>query len=347
MPDQKQTAGAALDRRRQNGDMAQNMLANDIRNMQDQFQLAMPRGAEAQQLVRDALTAVRRTPKLNQCESTSVLGSLMTCAQLGLRVGVLGQAWVLPFWDKKAGGFQAQLIVGYQGYSELAHRSEKVQSYMPRVVYENDDFDIDYGVAGTLVHKPARGGRGKPVGYHSIAKYRNGGYDFLFMTQDEMDEHRDRFATTRAKDGTIFGPWIDHPDAMGMKTTQRLLAKYIPKSPELIVASYVDGGLRLDLNPKHAPEEVTEQVGVDDGVLEGQVMDEGRPDDGEPINDAARKWLMATCGQAELTDRDKRLAYASEVLKRPVESFNSLTMGEARKVGDALQRFIEQSAGPK
>lgn len=341
-------AGAALDRRRENGDVARSTLADDIRKMQDQFQLAMPRGAEAGQLVRDALTAVRKTKHLDQCESVAVLGSLMTCAQLGLRVGVLGQAWVLPFWDKRAGIYQAQLIIGYQGYTELAHRSPKMASFIPRVVYENDDFDIDYGVQGTLVHKPPKTGpRGKAVGYHSIARYSNGGYDFLHMTQEEMDEHRDRFATTRRKDGSIFGPWIDHPQAMGQKTTQRLLAKYIPKSPELVVASYVDGGLRLDLNPKHAPEEVTEPIDVTD-VMDGQVVEpEGRPDDSEPINDAARKWLMATCTQAELADRDKRLAYATEVLGRPVETFNSLTMGEARRIGEALQRFIDQSAGPR
>ena len=59
----------------------------------------MPKGVEAAQLVRDALTAVRTNPKLAECEPNSVLGSLMTCAQLGLRPGVLGHAWLLPFWD--------------------------------------------------------------------------------------------------------------------------------------------------------------------------------------------------------------------------------------------------------
>src|SRR5438105_2203656 len=74
-------------------------LAQQIRGMEEQFKLAMPRGMEAAQLIRDALTAVRTTNNLAKCEATSVLGALMTCAQLGLRPGVLGHAWVLPFWD--------------------------------------------------------------------------------------------------------------------------------------------------------------------------------------------------------------------------------------------------------
>ena len=94
-------------------------LANQIQSMEKQFALAMPKGMEAQQLVRDALTCLRQTPDLALCTPASVLGSLMTCAQLGLRPGVLGHAYLLPFYDKRAGGKVAQLVVGYQGWWSL------------------------------------------------------------------------------------------------------------------------------------------------------------------------------------------------------------------------------------
>ena len=41
-------------------------LASQIQAMEKQFALAMPKGMEAQQLVRDALTCLRHTPDLAQ-----------------------------------------------------------------------------------------------------------------------------------------------------------------------------------------------------------------------------------------------------------------------------------------
>ena len=76
-------------------------LRTSIQNMEHQFALAMPKGVEAAQLVRDALTSIQRNPKLAECDRFTVLGGLMTCAQLGLRPGMLGHAWLLPFWNAK------------------------------------------------------------------------------------------------------------------------------------------------------------------------------------------------------------------------------------------------------
>ena len=76
-------------------------LSQQIVRMEDQFAMAAPRGIEAKQLVRDALTALRQNPELAECDPQSVLGGLMTMAQLRLRVGVLGHGWLLPFRDWK------------------------------------------------------------------------------------------------------------------------------------------------------------------------------------------------------------------------------------------------------
>lgn len=347
-------ARAALDQRRENGgEVAKDdSMTSLIRKMEPQFQLAMPRGAEAQQLVRDALTALRTIKHLDRCDPASVLGSLMTCAQLGLRVGVLGQAWPIPFkkWDArdKVERWNAQLIIGYQGYSELAHRNPKVRSFIPRAVHENDEFDVDYGVAGTLIHKPAKGARGEVTGFHSIAKYDNGGYDFLYMSKEEMEEHRNRFAMTKKKlpDGTfeIFGVWKDHFVAMGQKTTQRLLAKHIPKSPDLAVATFVDGGLRIDLNPRVPAEEVTRQIDEDD-ILQGEVIaPETGADPNRPIEERQRKAIMAAATELNM-DRPQRMSWLAELVKRPLESSNELTYSEAEIAVAAMRRFKEQQGG--
>lgn len=265
-------AKTALTTRRENGGVAQNTIADQIRAMERQYQAAMPKGGKAAQLVRDALTALRMTRNLGQCEPASVLGSLMTCAQLGLRPGVLGHAWLLPFWDGRNKGYKAQLVIGYQGLIELAHRSGQIKSLTARTVYANDEFDVRYGLDDTLIHKPAMfdadgnsAERGHPIAYYAVVKFTNGGYAFYVMTQREMESYRDRNATAKTRDGKVFGPWVDHFEGMAHKTVIRQLAKYMPKSTQLATALVADEGVRVDLTPSADPAEATEHPEYIDG----------------------------------------------------------------------------------
>ena len=267
-------AKIALALRKENGGVATNNLADQIRAMEAQYQLAMPRGAEATQLVRDALTALRMTKNLAKCEATSVMGGLMTCAQLGLRPGVLGHAWLLPFYSKKERGYQAQLVIGYQGLIELAHRSGGISSIIARTAYQNDEFWYDYGIADNLVHKPCMSGDpGAPSHYYAIVKYTNGGYAFWVMTHDQMERHRDEHATAKTREGKVFGPWVDHFEAMAHKTVVRALAKYMPKSTQLAHALAADEKVRVDLSPDIQPAEASQYPPEDDGSIGGDVIE--------------------------------------------------------------------------
>lgn len=245
-------------------------LRTQIQAMQHEFQRAMPRGVEATQLVRDALTCLRGTPKLATCSAESVLGGLMTCAQLGLRPGVagLGHAWLLPMWNGKEKRLDATLIIGYRGYTELAYRHPKVVSIASRVVYSNDRFHIAYNLDGdVLEHEPALDGpRGDPRLYYAIARL-DGGYALTEpWSQADMKAHRDRYAMAKTKNGEIVGPWRDHFTEMGRKTMVRNpLAKMIPMSTELALATVVDEGVRVDITPTADPTEVT-----DHPTLEGE-----------------------------------------------------------------------------
>lgn len=231
-----------------------------VEQMHDQFARAMPRGAEATQLVRDVLTCLSRTPKLNEADPMSVVGAAMTCAQLGLRPGVpaLGHAWILPFWDKDKRCRMAQLIIGYKGYRDLAHRTGSMQSLVGREVHEHDSFEVTYGLDDRLVHQPFRGGdRGESTDYYTIAKFTGGGHVFWHMTRAEAESHRDRFAMARDKKGKVIGPWRDHFDAMALKTCFLRMARWMPlETTPLALAVAADETVRLDLDP--------------DGIYEGE-----------------------------------------------------------------------------
>lgn len=280
-------AREALARRRENGEKAHNSLADEIRKMAGQYQLAMPKGAEATQLVRDALTALRATPKLAEAEHQSVLGGLMTCAQLGLRVGVLGHAWLVPFWDYKIKGQRAQLIIGYQGYAELAFRSGKILSLASRTVFDNDEFDLYYAPQVQMRHRPTLDGpRGNARLYYAAAEIQGGGFALTDpMTVADMEAHRDKYATAKNKDGQIVGPWVSEFEGMAQKTMVRRLAKLLPKSTDLAIAIQADEGVRLDLNPKIDAAETTQHPEVWEG--------EARPTSGPPAQDrgqAEERW---------------------------------------------------------
>lgn len=271
-------AGAALAQRRENGstDQGTTSLRQWIEKTAPEFQRAMPRGREADQLVRDAITCLRSVDKLVQCDRDSVLGALMTCAQLGLRPQVLGQAYILPFFNRRAndgrGGFNAQLIVGYQGLIDLAMRSGLIDSIVARTVYEDDVFEVDYGLDSRLVHRPAMFRDGyvedpdrdpQARAYYAIVRYKGGGSAFWVMSKAQATRHARRYTKQKTRDGDLSGVWRDNFDEMAMKTCVRLLAKFMPKSVEFAALTrglQVDEGVRLNYSPNADAAEVTRPV---------------------------------------------------------------------------------------
>lgn len=281
--------------------------------MERQFQLAMPKGVEAVQLIRDVMTCMRQTPKLALCDAPSILGAAMTCAQLGLRpgVGALGHAWILPFYDNKAKGQKAQLIIGYKGYVELGHRSDRIASLHSRIVYANDMFDIEYGAAeDKWVHRPNLDGpRGDAKLFYAVGRLANGGYSLTDpMTVADMQQHRDRFAMAKYQ-GEVIGPWRDHFDSMGKKTMLLRLMALMPKSTEIQRAMDNDGSVRVDLSagaidtPTHI-----------DGEVIGEAVD-------EPIESAAERRparesvQVSSRGPVDEPPADVQMAGQSELAK--------------------------------
>lgn len=255
-------------------------LKAQIKSMEAQFQLAMPKGVEAAQLVRDAMTVLSANPKLAECEPRSVLGALMTCAQLGLRPGVLGQAWVIPFKGK------GQLVIGYQGLMSLAHRSGDIASTRAQVVYANDHFDYEYGLNDRLVHKPLRGGdRGPATAYYCVVKTKAGGVLWDVLERADAEAHRDKFAMARSG-GKIVGPWVDHFDSMALKTVIMRVLKLAPRSTELHQAMRVDDSVRVDITPTVDPAEVSMvDLGPDEDedITDAELVDEDTGEITEPV----------------------------------------------------------------
>ncbi len=198
---------------------------------QGEIEKALPRHIKAEYMMRVVMTSIQVNPELLQCEPKSVLECVMKCSQLGLAPdGVMGEAYLIPFKDRKAGVTRCTLIPGYRGLQELARRSGYVTKIFARVVHEGDKYEIEEGLQPVLKHVPApESKRGRAVAYYAVATFRDRDTDpqFVWMWKDDIDAHRKRFASSRS------GPWDTDFDAMARKTVIRRLCNELPKAREL------------------------------------------------------------------------------------------------------------------
>jgi recombination protein RecT len=190
---------------------------------------------DAGKFARLALTVIRKNPVLQQATVPSLLGAIMTCAQLGLEPsGPLGHAYLVPFKEK--GQVEVQLILGYQGMIQLALRSGMVASLSAEVVREKDLFEWEKGTNEFLRHKP-QGSEGEVTHAWALAKLVTGGTPFVVLDRGELNATQ-----ARSKAGDR-GPWKTDYDAMARKTAVRRLFRWLPSSVEIRGALGADNGV--------------------------------------------------------------------------------------------------------
>lgn len=206
--------------------------------MDKEIKAALPSMVSSERFQRVALTAFSKNPQLQKCEPASFLAAMMESAQLGLEPNTaLGQAYLIPY------GSKVQFQIGYKGLLELAQRSGKFKTLYAHTVYENDDFEVEYGLNSTLKHKPNFNDRGKPIGYYAVYHLVNEGYSFAFMTHTEIMNHAQKFSKTFRN-----GPWQTDFDAMAKKTVIKQLLKYAPISIEVQRVMAADETVKSRIN---------------------------------------------------------------------------------------------------
>ncbi|MCQ8829839.1 recombinase RecT [Streptomyces malaysiensis] len=222
-------------------------LVQFVQRMRPEIERALPAHVGgADRIARIALTELRRVEHLAECTQESFAGALMTCSALGLEPGgVSGEAYLLPFWNKKIRAYEVQLVIGYQGMIKLFWQHPLAAGLDTHTVCEGDEFEYEYGLAPVLRHKPARGSaKGAPTHYYAVARLANSGNTFVVLDVDDIEAIRKR---SKAKD---FGPWATDYDAMARKTCVRQLFKLLPKSAELARAVAHDETVRRDPSPE-------------------------------------------------------------------------------------------------
>lgn len=209
-----------------------------LQSRRGEIAAALPKHLTPDRMIRLALTEFTKNKMLQQCTPASVYAGIIQASQLGLEIGVMGQAYLVPYQNRKAGTVEAQFIPGYKGLISLARRSGEVTSIETHIVYEMDEFELQLGIETKVRHVPnLDGDRGRARLVYGVAHFKDGGHHFEWMSLSEVEKIRARSKAANS------GPWVTDYEQMVRKTLIRRMANYLPMSIELANAIEIDNAV--------------------------------------------------------------------------------------------------------
>ena len=180
----------------------------------------------ASRFVSAITSAVATNPALQECDPSTILSGALLGESLGLSPSPqLGQYYLVPYDDRKAGRKVAQFQLGYKGYVQLALRSGYYKRLNVFAVKEGElkrwnpvteELEIAMIPDEDLREKTAT------VGYCATFQYTNGFTKTLYWSRSKMEAHATRYSKGyAARKGYSF--WEKDFDAMAYKTMLRQL----------------------------------------------------------------------------------------------------------------------------
>lgn len=202
------------------------------------FERVIPKHLNPSRMLRLAQSAIQRDRKLLACTPQSLLQAVMQASVCGLEIGVLGEAYLVPYKSV------ATFIPGYQGLIKLAIQSGSVTGIQSGAVFPGDEFDYGLGSEPFVRHKPALSGPREPgslIAVYCVVRFKAGGFHVQILGKEQVDAVRARSPAA----GFPGSPWNSDYEQMAVKTAIRRAMKYVPKTPE--VARVLELEERADL----------------------------------------------------------------------------------------------------
>ncbi|KWN78349.1 hypothetical protein WM24_29675 [Burkholderia ubonensis] len=205
----------------------------------DQLRMALPKHLNSDRITRLALTALSQNADLRKCTLRSVFGEVLKASQLGLEIGVLGQGYLVPYWNDKKGVHEAQFVAGWRGLVDLVARAGRASAWTG-AVFEGDEFDYALGDTPFVKHRPC--GEDDPAKLtHVYAIGRVNGSEWPIVEVwpiMRVKKHRDRFNKV-GKRHYSFNNW----EMYARKVPLLQVLKYLPMSVELAQALHSEAAL--------------------------------------------------------------------------------------------------------
>lgn len=178
------------------------------------------------------LSLVNGDDYLSKAEPITIISSALKAASMELPIDKnLGYAYIVPFNRKEKQGKnwvthnEAQFIIGYKGYIQLAQRSGQYKALNAVPVYDGEVKSWNK-VTEEFVFDPEGKVSDQVVGYVAFFELLNGFKKTVYWTKQEIEAHRIKNAKGYDKD-KLTGAWRDNYDAMATKTVIRnMLSKW-------------------------------------------------------------------------------------------------------------------------
>jgi len=164
-----------------------------MRAMSAQMMAALPKHLTPDRMIRVALNALRKNPKLLDCTAASLFGAITEAATYGWEIGgYYGHAYLVPY------GNEVVLVPGYKGLIDLCRRSGQISTITMEVVHKCDAFSYSLGDSPKILHTPADDNPGRdkePITYvYAVVRLRDGGIQRSVWSQQRIDAHKEQYS---------------------------------------------------------------------------------------------------------------------------------------------------------
>ncbi|AJD28689.1 recombinase RecT [Clostridium botulinum] len=221
----------------------QKKMKSALEKMIPEIKKAVGKTMTPERFSRIALSLFNGNPQFWEADTTSFLSALMQSAQCGLEPNtVLGEAYVIPYKNNKQGITEVNFQVGYKGILKMAFNTGEYEAIYAHEVRKGDEFEYEYGLHKTLVHKPADIPSDEVTHYYAVYKLKNGGFDFVVWSRERVEHHAREFSKNYTYKGNVNknSVWAKNFDSMAKKTVLLDVLKYAPKSVEMAKALDLD-----------------------------------------------------------------------------------------------------------
>lgn len=188
------------------------------------------------------VSAVSVNQALQNCDRNTVISGALLGESLNLSPSPqLGQYYLVPFNNKKKGIQDAQFVLGYKGYVQLALRSGQYKSINVEIIKQGEYKGRDPMTGDPrfkFLEDDDEWERLPVIGYMASFEYLNGFRKVLYWSKEKMMNHADRYSAAfsrKAYENLIAGNipqgemwkyssfWYKDFDSMAKKTMLRQL----------------------------------------------------------------------------------------------------------------------------
>ncbi len=162
-------------------------------------------GENGQRFISSIVSAVSNNPALAECTHTSILSGALLGESLNLSPSPqLGQYYLVPFKNKREGVTQAQFVLGYKGYLQLAIRSGYYKKLNVLAIKAGElvHFNpLTEEIEVKLIEDDKIREMTPTEGYYAMFEYANGFTKSIYWSKKKMLVHADKYsAAFSAKD---------------------------------------------------------------------------------------------------------------------------------------------------